>query len=306
MDLTKIKRFFTHEWQSKLISLLLAIALWFYVNYLKNQMEYNFTVPIRFENLPSDMTIVYSSLKNAYVIINIRRDQRETRDYSKEIKVWVDLSDAHIGEANFPIQMSVSDPQLHLKPHLKYDQVSLIIDKKVNKNLPVKVKLLGAPAPGYFVEEMELDEKTTMLSGPSQRLALIDSIETSPLDITQLTNTITANVRINNPESTTILGKPTINVKVVIKENQMNKKIDLPVNIQNLRKDLVLKQPYTVTVQAAFEGKFTPLLQNIKLEADASTITKPGIYNLRILDEIPEEIKLSGLPNFIRIEALAK
>lgn len=305
MDPAKIKKLFLQDWQSKLVSLLLAAGLWFYVNYLKNQMEYSFTVPLRFENLPQDMTVVYSSLKNAHISMNIRRDLKDTRDFSKDIKVWVDLADASIGEAVYPIQMEVSDQELSLKPHLKFDQVSLIIDKKINKSLPVKVKLLGTPHSGFMVEEVLLEEKVALLSGSSQRLSVIDSIETSPLDISQATNNLKAILRLNNPEFTSVLSKQTINVEVIIRENLQEKNLEIPVKIINLSRELKPAQTYKVKANVVYNSQHQSLAENLHLEADAGLIKEPGTYNLK-LEKIPPEIQIESFSGYIQVELLTR
>ncbi len=306
LDLSKLKRFFTHDWQTKLISLLLAMGFWFYVTYFENKTDYNLSIPIRFENLPNDQIIVYSSLKNAFITLPLRRDQKQTVDFNKAIRARVDLSNALEGSSNYDIEL-IYDKELKIKPHLKQDKVNIIIDKKIIKTLPIKEKMIGTPSEGYYLEEVSLEEKTCVLSGPAQKIDLLNFIETAPIDITGLSNSQTLKVKIENPENTQLLRKQQISVRLKIREMQVEKEIDFPVEVLNLPEDLKISQEPKLKIRINTTGRYLKNLKNsVRLSVDGDAINEPGTYNLKIDIDHPDTIKIIKVPGTVKIQVLEK
>lgn len=94
------------KWQLKIICLLMAIVLWFFIINEQNPMsEGSYTVPIVVENLDSQY-ITSNVPKTVYVRLSGPRNTIINVGPS-DIKAYIDLSDAQEGEMSAPVRIEI-------------------------------------------------------------------------------------------------------------------------------------------------------------------------------------------------------
>lgn len=191
-----LKNILTENLPIKIISITLAVFLWFFVTF-KGQTETSFEVPLEFKNTPSDMEVLKQNVKKISVSISAR--ERLLREISQnEVRVIVDLSNAKLGENSIPItKSSVKFPRgidiLRIEPSV----VKVYLDKKEQKNVLVKAIIVGNPQKGFIVSSVEINPSSINIEGAKKELDRIRIIKTEPIDVEGIKDNLTINAKID-------------------------------------------------------------------------------------------------------------
>ena len=303
MDTNKIKKLFLHEWQSKLVSLFLAITLWFYVTYLKNQVEYSVSLPLAFKNLPSELIIVDANTHSANIRITVRKNDKEIRDYSKLFAASVDLSGAQTGRHSYLIILKPNDPKLKIKARLIKDQVSLKIDKKISKTLPIKAQIIGTPCQGYVLDDIQLSRHFINVTGPKSVLDSIQQLETGPVDISEASNSIETSSSLTLPPLTVSKYKKNIKIKLIISERVVHNSYDFKLRLHGLLPGLSFSGPKRVNLEIQVPGRYLENLDKIVLPVlDLSRFRQPGHYSATLKIQAPDSVIIHNPARSINFE----
>ncbi len=303
LDTNKIKNLFIHEWQSKLVSLLLAITLWFYVTYIKNQVTYSVSLPLRYNNLPSELIIMDARNRSANIRVTVHKNDKEIRDYGKLFTASVDLSAAQVGRHNYLIVLKRHDPKLKIKARLIKDRVSLKIDNKITKTLPIKAKIIGTPRQGYLLDSIQLSRSFITIVGPKTELDDIQQLETGPIDISDASN----NISISSPVSLPILAgtkyKKNVKIKLIISERTINNSFGFKIKVTGLQPGLLYSGPKKLTLKLQFPGRYLKNINQVIVPLlDLSHFKRPGHYDVPITIKAPDAISLQKPAPVVSIE----
>ena len=180
-----MKGFFTKNLSLKLISILLAAILWYFV-VSERSGETAISVPLDFRNIPTSLIII----KNPEESINLRISGPATllgRLSPKNVKAIIDLSDARPGAAKFAIQPE----QITIPRGLSVTMVSpasvvLRFDKLIKRSLPVEAVLVGKPLEGFQLTSVGIDPPVVEIAGARDELNGLKKIPTEEVDISGL------------------------------------------------------------------------------------------------------------------------
>ncbi len=184
----KLLRFVRHNWQLKLISLLLAIVIWFLiceyvdpdtdttVNNISISMEYDGSVPQK-EGL-GVMTAIEDTVS---VRVSGSRDTVALMNPNK-ITAFVDISNVtRSGEYDLPVKIDMGGQNLKLVDQ-SIETVRVKFDTNVVSSVKVNVKVNGGVADGYILEEPTMLNNFVTVTGPK---TIVDTIVSADIDITQ-------------------------------------------------------------------------------------------------------------------------
>ena len=169
----------------KLISILLAIILWYFV-VSERSGETTISIPLDFHNIPTSLIII----KNPIESINVRIGGPATllRGLSpKDVKAIIDLSNAKPGLAEFAIRAE----QITLPRGLRVTMISpasimLRFEELLSKKLPVEAILVGKPSEGFKITGVSIDPPAVEIVGAQNELTRLKSISTEEIDISGL------------------------------------------------------------------------------------------------------------------------
>jgi YbbR domain-containing protein len=169
----------------KLISILLAVILWYFV-VSERSGETAISIPLDFRNIPTSLIII----KNPEESINVRISGPATRLRGlspKNVKAIIDLSDAKPGTAEFIIQPE----HITLPRGLRVTMVSpaslmLRFDTLLKKSLPVEAILVGKPSEGFKLTGVSVDPPAVDIVGAQLELRGLQRISTEEVDISGL------------------------------------------------------------------------------------------------------------------------
>ncbi len=176
-----ISSFFFHNWQRKLLALLTAIIIWFFVNHSITETKMIRNVPIRISNLPNDKTIV-GLLSNGILSKRINLTLTGSKDVIEEIEpgdLEVNIDASSIDHTDWVAQISKKN-LLSLNPSIDLaNSISSVTHSeyviKLNRLMTTKVTIeilppKGEPPPGYEFLDIWPQQLEQTISGPEAEI----------------------------------------------------------------------------------------------------------------------------------------
>jgi len=291
------------NWVLKLLSLLFALFLWYFV-VGEDKVDMNVTIPVEIVNLPRELVISNQFKKQLEVTVSGQRSLIRGIT-SQHISRTIDLSKASPGTVviqNHPD--SISLPRglniLRVQP----PTITLLLDRLIQKELPIKPILVGQVHPNFKLETVTADPPTLEISGPQSILGEEQNLVTSPIDINDLDHSTVKQVSLAlKPEIADLIGEPVVAVRLNIVE--LKKEIefaDIPIefDITAGRQTEVIYQllPPTISITAEIPQTMAQGSNNIRglLQAKISPETlQAGSTNLKVLVETPPKAKILAI-----------
>jgi diadenylate cyclase len=180
---TFFQRVFVHNAGLKLLSLLIAVALWFAV--VRSPVaEVEMRVPIEFHNLPDNLEIDSASFTEAQ--IRLRGPERVIhRLQPSDVRAEIDLATVKPGERTFDL----TGRQVHVPQDLEVVQIipgqfHLSFDQRLTRVVEVRPRVTGNFASGMRVAQVIAEPSTVMITGPQRRVQAVEAAATDAVDVT--------------------------------------------------------------------------------------------------------------------------
>jgi len=167
----------------KVVSLALAVGLWLAL--ARDPAAWvAVTVPIEFHNIPSNLEISSVNIPEAQV--RVRGPERLIHELRpQEVHVEVDLSGVKPGERTFDLTaQQVRQPRDLEVAQVIPSQVRLSFDTPLIRQVEVRPRVIGTFAGGYRIAEVLADPPALSISGPKQRVEVVEAATTDPVDAT--------------------------------------------------------------------------------------------------------------------------
>ena len=278
----------------KLLSLFLAVALWFAVGG-EERTEVTLNVPLELTHLSPDLVVTSEVPPALQVRVIGPRSLVRGLTQSRLIHT-LDLSGYKAGRHSFPLgPNSFSFPRGVVVSRVQPNPISLALAANLTKTLPVQPVLSGQPPEGYELKGVKIMPAEVTVQGPGPELAGLNAIPTLPISLSNLTSAANLatdldfkNLHLTLKTSGPIMAEITIVPKIVKKT--LN---GISVTAAPQRARL---QPAQVTV--ALEGPFN-LFKDIDSDAIKASVDtknlKPGRHRLKIAVTPPSGLKLLSI-----------
>lgn len=178
--LTALREGFDVVWHTKslgILSLGLAIAVWFFVVDVENETRTDFfpgVVKVEAVNVPQGLAV--SSLSQPQVRVRISADKDIWNDISvSDFKATVDLSGMKQREASVSVRVAVDRGDVDID-EVDPPQVVVNLEPVITRVVPVKPRLVGAVALGYSLSESKVSPEEVEISGPASLVNLVDAV----------------------------------------------------------------------------------------------------------------------------------
>src|SRR5690606_23631851 len=198
----RTRRAFTSEWGLKLFSLALGLAIFFAV---RTDQEVTTTVGLRLL-LREPAGLINTHEVPAEITVRLSGSAGAIRALAPErfAPVVLDLQSLEKGTTTLRIR----DEHLGLPPELGIVSISpstvtVRLETRTKKRVPVKPELRGAPADGFVVERATVDPGEVQVEGPQREVDEIRLVRTAPVDVAGATEDFTASVAYAVPGSHT-------------------------------------------------------------------------------------------------------
>lgn len=170
-----------------LFALAAAFALW--ITFIASpDMVTSITLPVAFQNMPSDL--VSSTDLPGRIAVEIKGPSARLRhaDTSGAAVVLNFDEIREPGEHTF----TIGRREIELPPGVRVvrtvpTQIRLRFEWRRQARVPVKVRFSTPPPAGYRVAEQKVEPPTLEIVGPESRIRQIESVETDPIDLSDVT-----------------------------------------------------------------------------------------------------------------------
>ena len=177
--LTALREGFDVVWHTKslgVLSLGLAIAVWFFVVDVENQTRTDFfpgVVPVEAVNVPQGLAV--SSLSQPQVRVRISADKDVWDGISvSDFEATVDLSGMKQREASVSVRVTVDRGDVDVD-EVDPPQVVVDLEPVTTRVVPVRARLVGTAAMGYSLSESKVSPEEVGISGPASLVNLVDA-----------------------------------------------------------------------------------------------------------------------------------
>jgi len=297
----KIQSLLFSNFYLKILSVIIAILLWFFV-IGKSKNEMGIDAPLEFKGIPQDVTIV----NNIPAAIHVRLKGSSTllRPLTEKKPLFnIDLSHAKMGETvillekkdlkNIPLGVEVID--------ISPVAITVILDKLIEKRLPVAVKTSGTLPRGYQLSEARIEPENVLARGTKSYLQEIDTIFTNPINLSTIKGNATREVTLSfDPKRLKFIDPLTVKIFISISEERSQR------SIKGIRINFINKPPTIKRI--SYSNYFVDLLVNSPQNMLVDEIrhdTKVVVDLAALLDTFPQE-NTATLPIEVKLPDGAK
>jgi YbbR domain-containing protein len=251
----------------KLLSLLLALALWFAVG-REERTETSLHMAVEFVNLPAKMVVTGEVPTELEVQIIGPRSQVNRLSQTRQIYP-IDLDGLKSGQHTFyPGPHSFSFPQGVVVNRIQPAAITINLSTSFTATLFIKPAVVGSPPEGYELKGVKTRPEQVTVSGPQEELTDLKFIPTYPIEVRHLTEMTVLptdldfkNLHLTLKNQVPILAELDIQPKMLTRTIPGVTVYPEPTPV-NLKPDQV-----TVTVQGPW-----PLVKRLKVEDLKATV----------------------------------
>lgn len=226
LEVRQLTGFFAKDWPLKIMSLLLAAVLWYFVGG-EDRIDKNVMVPIEVINLPRDLVISNQFKKEIEVTVNGPRALIMDMA-NRAVTRQVDLS------AATPGTMVIDNDNNHIPvprgvtvERVQPSSIILSLDKLIQKQFPVTPRTIGEVARGFRLDSLKTDPDVITITGPQTTLSQFDELYTKTLNLDGLKQTQQIQVPLElEPAIVELIGETSVTVDVVVKVETVITKIE--------------------------------------------------------------------------------
>ncbi|MEW6088813.1 MAG: CdaR family protein [bacterium] len=273
----------------KIISLLLAVILWGYVQ-AESRSEITFDLPLHiakasnmaiFGDTPEYINVTFKGRRN--VINGLSKDQ---------LKVELDLSFQESSKITYRLtSKNISTPKEVEVVKIEPDQITVDLDYPVSKEVPIKVVTTGHPAPNFIIYDFIVVPPTVIIEGAERELKITSYIETVPIIIDGIRGNFTREINLKSEKKIEIKNINSVKVTVVLWKEKLFHNHEI--TVLNLNKNFearLLPETINITVQG-LENKIDVLQkEDIKISIDLDELP-PGTYQRKVDISLPAGIE---------------
>ena len=248
----------TKDWGIKLVSLVLAIGLWYYA-VGEESVEIKRIVPLEITVKNPQMSILKSSVRNVWVTLSAPRhllSEITDKELRAVHEIGADISSA--GEYSFKLlggEIKLPTPQARVV-RIVPETIHVTLDELIVQKLKIHPVFVGEPAFGYSLreEEIQIDPNAILLEGPKGQLEKLDSIQTKSIDLIGRIRSVRRTVELDLPPGVKSLSEAVVEIFIPINEEFGEKQFEnvsirvlssvnqlLPVEIKPSQVSFVLK-----------------------------------------------------------------
>lgn len=215
-----MRNIFVSNIRLKLLALIFATALWFFVAGQSNT-EVGFIVPIGFKGVPKDLVMAGSPPDEVEVRV-IGPKLFVNNLSASQIIAELDLSGAKEGVNSFRLS-----PGDIIRPmgidiiKVRPGSFDIRMERLISASLRVRPRLAGRPQSGFKVAETIVFPRTITASGVKKGIKELDAIYTKPIDVSGLNYSTSVTVPLDTSAfEFRSLSRNTVDVKLVIRRER--------------------------------------------------------------------------------------
>ncbi|HPG30113.1 MAG TPA: CdaR family protein [bacterium] len=281
------------NWHLKLLAVLIAFLLWFYVASQKS-VQYDYTAALKYQNIPKNLVLLNdgNTVNSVKVVL---QGPKNISNYSiKNLEIPVNLNNSVYGKNNIRIfTAGINLPEGFKLVEIIPDEIAVFLDKKIERKLTVVPELSGEPSENYEIENIIINPERIAVKGPETLLKTMNEIKTEIININGLAKSVMLETQINQQDNSIhIIDHSKIFVDIRIIEKRAEKKIQnikIEINDENPGKYRIDPEYITAVIKGP-----KLMLENIDGENIRCRINPKNAVNGKIKPslDLPDRIEL--------------
>jgi YbbR domain-containing protein len=216
-----LRNLFLKNWGLKLFSLLLALVLWLtLIPEEKTFSEKTLAISLEPHNIPAAMELVKKP--PATIDVVIRAPNRIIDQItSTNVVAKLDLEKATVIQKEYPLyETMISVPSGAEVIKVSPNKVNLKLEKTREVMLDIVPNIIGKLAAGLKIEKIEVSPPSVKVIGAESKIRDRDKVRTSPIDISDLTETteFQADLILPNPDLRLASSPTNVKIKIILQE----------------------------------------------------------------------------------------
>ncbi|HCC38053.1 MAG TPA: hypothetical protein DEQ14_10830 [Treponema sp.] len=297
LNIKKLLDRFTRNWIAKAASV--GIAVFLFVFHRMTTLETRFfSIPLIAQ---TSSEFVPASSYTRIVRVSIRGDPNAIYPIiENDIEAYVDLRKFNSeGTYSAPVQILKKGSALGLEPIeiiLDPAEISVTLDRKASKYIPLSANLRGAVETGYTLESHTLLPNQVAVEGPAEVLNTVSELYTDYIDLDGRSEDFAVMVNILNRDPLIVIrGNGMTEFRGFVRRSVPVRSIEgIPIMPENLNPAFTVEIGRTGSVR--LEGDQADLDSFVPpdyfLSVDCSGITEPGEYTVPVRIDLSEELIL--------------
>lgn len=289
-----------NKWPAKVICLLLAIFLYIF-HQVSLVDKKSFVIPLQIIDQGNVMQ-VGDCPSHVTVIVRAAADDINTI-VNSDLKASINLNNiTESGEITVPVSITVDEKLLAFDPleiKIKPDYVTLNVDKKISKFVPIVPSVSGEVAEGYMITNIEVNPSSVGIIGPEAIVNKIENIQTDALVVSNAEKNFTDEViYFETNKLIFVQDKGPYKATVSVEPQPMEKEYtNIHIVPRGLAENLMIEDEipnidFKVSGTVPILGKYILGLNSVII--DLSEIAEPGSYNIPVRLLLPNNIILES------------
>lgn len=217
----------------KVLSVLIAVMLAYFVHREGSTSEVGFVVPIEFTNVPPGKVVVNPEKAQAQVTV------RGPSFLVAQIPLSPPVAKVSVPEDRTGVQrVRLSGDDFKFSPGVEIREISPLelefaLDTLASKSLPIVVPQIGAVSTGYVLEGLEVEPEKVLVTGPAAQLNGLRSVESEPIDLRGAQEGFTRELLLRNVNPWLTLQPARVTVVARVQATIQEKRLaDVPVQLK--------------------------------------------------------------------------
>lgn len=215
-----LRRWVLHNFWLKVLSLLIATALWMAIAPEQEPAEVEIRVPIEFQHVPTHLEISSVTIPEAQ--IRVRGPESVIRNLrSTDIHAELELGDARPGERTFDLTAQQIRHSRDLRVvQVVPGQLHLSFDERLTRQVEVHARVTGTFVEGEQIARVLVDPQKVTITGPQHHVEQVEAATTDPVDVSGTTTHATFVTMAYIPDPLVQVVDPTpVRVTVVMEKS---------------------------------------------------------------------------------------
>lgn len=291
---------------AKVFAAACAFVLWFFVNAGERETQV-LPFPIELRNVPERSVLTNPDrVDTVSVRLNGPGPLMASLD-TRRSPIVVDLSKAEIGT---DMRLKIRDEMIRVPRGVRIleiepSRIPVRLERVKRTSVPVNLTTNGEPRDGFKVERLKGMPEKVQVSGPASIIDHLTSLDTEPLDLTDLAASTQKTVGLVRTDQLAV--KPeVVNVEITIAPIVTTREFKrLPVEVRNVDRPFQLKPPrVNLTVRGPQRIVQGMNLDDSAVYVDGSSY-EPGEHMVEAEVALPPEVEIIKRdPPVIRLEIL--
>jgi len=275
----------------RVLSVVLAIGLWIFVNAGERGSVESLTVPISYASLPPGTVIVNHPPTQVKIEVTGPRTLLSLLD-PERLTLKIDPGSLVPGQSEFKIYPSMFNVGRNTAvTSISPDSLALDIDRLVTRDVPVHLTVQNSVAPGYTISSVDIPPPSVTMVGPNRYVSPLTSVTTEPFDLKGLTSDTNRSVEIVPPDPSLGMSTGHVDARVNVAEAITDRELrsDVEVKDSDFKYRVEPKQA-TLTIRGP-AVKLAGLAPKGLAYVDANGLA-PGSHELPLQVTVPDGMQL--------------